>query len=131
MNNITIHGRLTRDPELITAQNGTEFCRFTVAVDRRTVKGKETQADFFNCTAFANQAVAASKFLAKGREVIVFGRMESNRKNIDGQTVTYWGITVDGFEFCGKKSDAPEPVPDEPKDADSGMAVVDTEELPF
>ena len=35
MNKIIIKGRLTRDPDLKTGSNGIEFCKFTVAVDRR------------------------------------------------------------------------------------------------
>ena len=45
MNRIIIKGRLTRDPELKTGDNGTEYCKFTVAVDRRVGKDKEKKAD--------------------------------------------------------------------------------------
>ena len=38
MNKIVICGRLTKDPELRTTNNGTEVCGFTVAVDRRIKK---------------------------------------------------------------------------------------------
>ena len=56
MNKIIIKGRLTRDPEMKTGASGVEFCKFSVAVDRRVSKDKmkERQADFFDCTAFGN-----------------------------------------------------------------------------
>ena len=44
MNKIIIKGRLVRDPELKTGANGTEFCKFTVAVDRRKIKDKEQES---------------------------------------------------------------------------------------
>ena len=42
MNKIVICGRLTKDPELRTTNNGTEVCGFTVAGLRKTVKRKQT-----------------------------------------------------------------------------------------
>ena len=128
MNKIIIKGRLTRDPELKTSQSGTEYCKFSVAVDRRLGKDKEKTTDFFDCTAFGNTGVAISKFFRKGKEILVEGRMESNRVAKDDTTRTYWGLSVDTFEFCGSKSDAEAPAP---VDAASGMPVVETEELPF
>jgi single-strand DNA-binding protein len=128
MNKIIIKGRLVRDPELETAGSGMEFCKFSVAVDRRKVKDKEQQTDFFDCTAFGNTGVAISKYFGKGKEILVEGRMESNRVAKDDTVRTYWGVTVDTFEFCGSKSDAAAPSPVDPA---SGMEVTNTEELPF
>ena len=128
MNSSTIKGRLTRDPELKTATSGIEICHFTVAVDRRKQKDKEDQADFFDCTAFGKTAAAISKYMTKGREILVQGRMESNKTEKDGVKRTYWGIAVDQFEFCGSRNDgASAPVVDE----QSGMEVANTDELPF
>ena len=128
MNLITIKGRLVRNPELKTSGGGMEYCKFTVAVDRRRQKDKEKQTDFFDCTAFGNTGVAISKYFGKGKEILVEGRMESNRVAKDDTVRTYWGVTVDTFEFCGSKSDAAAPAPVDPA---SGMEVTNTEELPF
>lgn len=126
MNSITIHGRLTRDPELKTSQAGTEFCRFSVASDR--YNGKEKVADFFDCTAFGAKGVAISKFFQCGQDIVVVGEMTSNRTEKDGSKVTYWGVAVRDFDFCGggkKQVSAQAPAPAEP-------AVVETPaELPF
>ena len=65
--------------------------------------------------------------MSKGREILVEGRMESSKTEKDGQKRTWWGVTVETFDFCGGKSDsvpasvpAAEPVPVDPP-----------EELPF
>ena len=128
MNKIIIKGRLTRNPELKTSGSGTEFCKFTVAVDRRKAKDKEKETDFFDCTAFGNTGVAISKYMEKGREILIEGRMESNRVANDDTVRVYWGISVDTFEFCGSKGDS---APAQQVDAASGMDVVNTESLPF
>jgi len=115
MNRIIIHGRLTRDPEMKTGASGVEFCKFTVAVDRKLNKDKmkDKQADFFDCTAFGKTGAAINAFVKKGREIIVEGRMESSTSEKDGQKRTFWGITVDTFDFCGSKNDAPAAAADE------------------
>ena len=79
MNKIIIKGRLTRDPELKTGGSGAEFCKFTVAVDRRLTKDKDIQknTDFFDCTAFGKTGVFIKNYFTKGREILVDGRMES------------------------------------------------------
>ena len=127
MNSITIHGRLTRDPELKTSQAGTEFCKLSIASDR--YNGKEKVTDFFDCTAFGKTGVAISKYLTKGREILVQGRMESNTVDKDGQKRTYWGINVETFDFCGGPAGSA-PSADAPA-SDGFTAVPDPEGLPF
>lgn len=127
MNKIIIKGRLTRDPELKAGGAGLEYCKFTVAVDRRG--GKEKITDFFDCTAFGKTAAAINQYMNKGREILVEGRMQSSTFEKDGQKRKSWDLVVDTFEFCGSKQDsagAPAAV-----DAQSGMAIAEGEELPF
>ena len=106
MNKIIIKGRLTRDPEMKTGGNGVEFCKFSVAVNRRPVKDKPDVADFFNCTAFGKTGAAIGQYMYIGREILVEGRMESSHTEKDGQKRTFWGVTVDSFEFCGSKGES-------------------------
>ena len=134
MNRIIIKGRLTRDPELKTGASGVEFCKFTVAVDRRKAKDKEKETDFFDCTAFGQTGVAISKFFAKGREILVEGRMESSQSEKDGVKVTYWAVTVETVEFQKGVSETRMDNAENaggPKDPESGFVLADTDELPF
>ena len=48
MNNVTLLGRLTRDPELKYTQSGTAVIRITVAVDRGLSKEKRQAAQANN-----------------------------------------------------------------------------------
>ena len=78
LNHITIMGRLTRDPELRRTASGLAVTSFTVAVDRDFGKNEngDKKTDFFDCVAWRNTAEFASKYLSKGRMVVVSGRME-------------------------------------------------------
>ena len=53
MNKVELVGRLTKDPEVKLTSNQTQFCNFTIAVDRRFKdQNGQRQADFINCVAW-------------------------------------------------------------------------------
>ena len=57
MNNVTLVGRLTKDPELRTISTGNTTCSFTVAVSRQfTNANGERETDFINCVIWGKQA---------------------------------------------------------------------------
>ena len=131
MNKIMITGRLVRDPEMQTLDNGMEKCRFTVAVDRRRKKDAPLKADFFNCDAWQNTGAFVNKWFKKGSAITVSGRMESSTSEKDGMKRTFWFINVEDVEFqMGRKEDS-QPAEEPHVDVQSGMEQVDTEELPF
>jgi len=125
MNKIIIKGRLTRDPEQNVVGGGVEICKFTVAVDRKKKKDGEKKTDFFDCSAFGQTGAAIKQYMSKGREILIEGRMESNTSDKEGLKIRYWGVTVDNFEFCGNKGDAPAAAPEAPQE------VVPPEDMPF
>ena len=130
MNKITITGRLVRDPEMKTLSNGTENCRFTVAVDRQHKKDQPSRSDFFDCYAWSGTGAFVNAWFKKGSAITVVGRMESSQSEKDGQKRTFWAINVEEVEFqMGQKAGSS---PNRPTvDEQSGMEQVDTAELPF
>lgn len=121
MNKIILLGRLTKDPE-IKESNGTSFCRFGLAVDRRFAKDKDA-ADFFNCTAFGKTADFCAKFFSKGLRVLIDGRMQfSNYKDKDGTPKSFAEVIIDNAEFADGKR---EPQPPKPID-DNNISELDT-----
>ena len=78
LNKIIIMGRLTRDPELRSTQNGTAVASFSLAVDR---DGKDKQTgeravDFIDCVAWRQTAEFVSRYFSKGRIAVVEGRLQ-------------------------------------------------------
>lgn len=129
MNNIVIHGRLARNPELgeYNTQKGDvgSKCRFTVAVNRRF--GDE--ADFFNCVVFGKLADVIDKFFSKGSEIIVSGEMQCNPyEGKDGTKRYPWTLVVNQFDFCGSKKDGTKPVDD---GAPEGFEPIQDDDVPF
>lgn len=74
VNQATIIGNLTKDPELRTTTTGVSVCGFTVAVNRpKTQNNPEPGADFFNVSAWRGLGESCAKYLNKGSKVCVVG----------------------------------------------------------
>ena len=134
MNKLTIIGNLTRDPELRTTSAGVSVCSFTVAVNRKkTQNNQEPGADYFKVTAWRQLAEICGKFMEKGKKVCVVGRVSLDTWEKDGKHGANMEVLADEVELLSPRaSDAPTPAePSAPVDSESGMAVVDTDELPF
>ena len=132
LNRVTIQGRLTKDPELKSA-NDITLCRFGIACDRdRPGPSGDRQTDFFDCTAWRQTAEHVAKFYHKGDMILICGRLQSRswQDPSDKKTKKLWEIIVDEVWFpssrkeSGKTSTGPAPIfVDEPEDAGG--------ELPF
>lgn len=104
MNNVTLLGRLTRDPELATTNGGTKTTKFTLAVDRGYSKEREQTADFIPCVAWRSTAEFATKYLKKGSLVAVKGRLATRSwKDKEGNTRNTMEVTVENIYFAEKK----------------------------
>ena len=101
MNSVVLIGNLARDPELsYTANTQTAVCHFTLAVSRPRRNGEDQGADFLRVTVFGRQAENCDRFLAKGRQCAVHGRIETGSyKNREGVTVNTVDIIADNVEF--------------------------------
>jgi len=101
MNNVTLIGRLTRDPELITTSNGTDICNMGIAVQRR---GREEGADFVEVKAFNAQAKTSAEYLAKGRQVGISGHLRLDTwDNVEGEKRSKLYVIANSVEFLGSK----------------------------
>lgn len=107
LNHIAIHGRLVRNPDLRTTQSGVSVCNFTVAVERSYTTGEDRQSDFFDVIAWRGLADLISKYFTKGKEIVVYGEMQSRKwTDKDGNNRTSWEVIASGVDFCGNKNTA-------------------------
>lgn len=143
MNKIILMGRLTRDPEVRygTGENSTAVARYTIAVDRRSKRDGEQNADFIGCVAFGRNAEFAEKYLRQGTKIVLTGRIQTGSyTNRDGKKVYTTDIVVEEQEFAESKAAAgnngqnnySRPASN-PTDADEFMNIPDgiDDELPF
>lgn len=113
MNFVTILGRLTRDPELTYNNNtGNAMTRFTVAVDRRLSREKKQEmesrnqptADFISCVCWGRLAETVNNFTAKGKRVLVEGRIQTGSYEAKDGTRRYTtDVVASSVEFIDWK----------------------------
>lgn len=110
MNNTILIGRLTKDVEIRTNENGTNIASFTLAVTRNfTNKNGEREADFINCIAFNKNAENIAKYTKKGSQLAVNGRIQTRSYEAkDRSKRNATEIIVDEFTFLDKKEDKEE-----------------------
>lgn len=89
INQVTLTGNITRDPELRSANNGTDILRFSIASNRWKGDGSgggENVADFIDCTVFGKRASSLKGILHKGMKVAISGSLRySSWQTDDGQ----------------------------------------------
>lgn len=130
LNSIVIHGRLTQDVELKKTQSGVSVCEFSVAVDRDYQKGEDKIADFFTVVCWRGLAENIAKWLHKGKEIAVRGRMQSEKwTDKDGNNRVAWKLQAEAVDFCGSKA-APSSEPTPTEDAEA-FQPVGAEDVPF
>ena len=98
-------GRNTRDVELRQTPSGTSVVEFSVAVNRtfKNANG-ERESDFFNCIAYNKTAELISKYVNKGDQVGIEGRLQTrNYTNKEGKKVYITEIIVENVEFLQTK----------------------------
>lgn len=104
MNKAILMGRLTRDAEIRTGNNGI-VARFSIAVDRRFKRDGEPTADFFNCVAFGKQAEFVEKYLSKGIKIVLTGSIQNNNyTDSNGNKVYSTVIVCESIEFAESKN---------------------------
>lgn len=106
LNRVVLVGRLTKDPEFRTTQNGVSVATFTLAVNRNFKnKNGEQQADFINVVVFRQQAENVNNYLSKGNLAGVDGRIQSRSyENKEGQRVYVTEVLADSVQFLEPKN---------------------------
>ncbi len=117
-NKVILIGNLTRDPELRVTPSGTSICKFGLAVNRTytTQDGeKREETTFVDIDAFGKPAEIISKYMAKGRPILVEGRLKLDQwedKNT-GEKRSRMGVVCENFQFLGGRGEGDSGVSEE------------------
>ncbi|MFM7247393.1 MAG: single-stranded DNA-binding protein [Actinomycetota bacterium] len=109
INRVILVGNLTRDPELRSTGSGLSVCTIRIAVNNRRKKGDTgewvEEPNYFNVTTFGAQADNVARYLAKGRQVAVDGRLswsEYEAKDGSGKRERV-EVIADSVQFIGPR----------------------------
>ncbi|MDR2523956.1 MAG: single-stranded DNA-binding protein [Candidatus Nomurabacteria bacterium] len=103
-NKVILMGNLTADPETRTTPNGQSVTSFSLAVNR-TWNDKDGQrqeeTSFINCTAWGPRGETIAKYVGKGRQLLVSGRLQQRSwdDKDTGKKRSAIDVVVEEFSF--------------------------------
>ncbi|MDD5625610.1 MAG: single-stranded DNA-binding protein [Patescibacteria group bacterium] len=145
LNKVLIIGRLTRDPEARTTPNGQNVATFSLATSRNWTSAqgeKKEQTDFHRVVVWGKLAEVCSRYLVKGQEAYVEGRLTTRSwQDAQGNKKSTTEIIAQAVQFGAKarggasSNNEPREVeekssPDEEKE-NLPEEEIDVEEIPF
>lgn len=90
LNKVTIIGYVGKTPETKTANNGTLFCKLSVAttetITDRATGAKTKKTDWHNVVTFGKVAEICEKYISKGHQVYIEGKLKNGSYEKDGIT---------------------------------------------
>ena len=100
-------GNLTRDPELRVTASGLSICKLSMATNRvyQTKDGeKKEEVTYVDIDAFGRQAETISKYMSKGRALLVEGRLKLDSwETPQGDKRSKLGVVLENFQFTGDR----------------------------
>lgn len=106
MNKVFLIGRLSRDPELRHTTSGTAVCQINVAISRPVAQGREPETDFINVVVWNRAAENVAKYLSKGRQIAIEGRIQTRSyDNNEGKRTYVTEVIASNVEFLGSAND--------------------------
>lgn len=108
-NKVILAGNLTRDPQLKFLPNNTAVCEFGLAMSRKWRDKDGNQKEdvcFVEVAAFARQAEMINQYMAKGRSILIEGRLKLDQWTAqDGQKRSRLSVVAENFTFLGSPRD--------------------------
>ena len=121
LNVVAVSGRLGRNPEMKSTNNGNSVANFSVAVDQGY--GEQKTTSWVRCVAWQKTAEFVSKFFQKGDMIILSGRLQGRSWEQDGVKREVLEVVAEKIDFAGEKKKsqsnvekalASEPDPEDP-----------------
>lgn len=111
MNNVSLSGRITKDPEIRNTPNLARYVLFTLAVDRPFVKDT---TDFINCVAWNSNAEYIGNYIKKGYLIEVTGTIQTRSYQTQtGENKYITEVVLDSVKNLTPKpkDETPQPTP--------------------
>ena len=109
-NQAIVMGNLTRDPELRATPGGQQVASFSVATNRAWTDGngeRKEAVEYHEIVAWGKLGELVAQYLAKGRKVMVIGRLQTQSWEKDGVKRQRTEIVASDVNFLDSRGDAP------------------------
>lgn len=121
LNRCEFIGRLGKDPETRFMPNGDAVCNFSIAVGWKSKEKEGTE--WVRINSFGKLAEICGKYLTKGSQVYIAGRMSTRKwQDKDGADRYSTEINADQMQMLGGKPEGGEPAREHAKAKQDGYA---------
>ena len=112
-NTVILTGHVGQNPKsTVFGNTGKKLAKFSIAVKEYSPNQEEPRTEWFDVTAWEGLAERVLKYVTKGREVVITGRLSSStytkEENGVQMQITKPVIKLSSFHLCGKKPVAKE-----------------------
>jgi single-strand DNA-binding protein len=114
INSVVIVGRVVEKPVAKHLDSGSSVCDIRIANNVYQGKGKDEKVNWLSVTAFGKQAENCEKFLDKGSQIVVDGRLDYQSWEKDGTKRSAIKIIANSVQFIGGKKNESTPQNDPP-----------------
>lgn len=119
INQVILLGRITNDLELKSTNNDKKYTKFILAIRRN-----EKESDFISCIAWNKTAEFLTKYMKKGSQICISGRLQTGQyDDKDGKRIYTTDVIVEEVDFAESKK--------EEKQENVQQITDDLSELPF
>lgn len=112
VNKVIIIGNLGKDPEVKYMPSGEAVCNFSVACNEQWKKKdtgeKQEHTEWFRVAVFGKLAEVCGKYLTKGKQVYIEGKLRTRSYEKDGETKYSTELICSEMKMLGVKDDGNE-----------------------
>ena len=126
VNKAILLGRLGKDPELRMSASQTAICNFSLATSDRQKQGDQwvDKTEWHNIIVFGKTAENAAKYLSKGKQVFIEGKIQTRKwQDKEGKDRYSTEIIANSIQFVGAKGEAGE---QEERPSTQGKSLLDS-----
>jgi single-strand DNA-binding protein len=136
MNKVVLIGRLGKDAEVTTFENGKKVAKFTLATTE--FYGEKKDVSWHNVDVWGDYGAKMAEYLKKGNQIGIEGRISYSAYEKDGDKRIFTSIVGDRIELLDSKKSTEQP-DNEYNQSESQKTVkpanftpnADTDDLPF
>jgi single-strand DNA-binding protein len=136
INKVTLIGNLGQDPELKYTANQIPVCQLSIATKETWMKdgNKQETTEWHRVNVWNKQAESCSKFLHKGSQVYVEGKIKTRMYEKNGEKRYATEIEAKGIKFMSSPKNEPRPLPPKPAQSPeqtTGVFSPNIDDIPF
>ena len=130
LNKTFLIGRVTKDVEVLSTTSGKKVAKISLATNQFMGKDKEDKTVFHNIVAWGTTADVAEKYVTKGQEIMIEGRIDNRSyKKKDGSNGYISEVVVEKLQLGNNAKNETHEKQARKEEVDDSLPILDEEEI--